>query len=157
METLARKHPEHRALIEAYDQRWPEMLGGAIDGTVEILDELRVSGLRLAALSNWSAAKFPIALERYEFLGWFETIVVSGEVGIAKPDPRIFQLMLDRTGLEPAATLFVDDVQANLAVAAALDLRTQLFRDPPALRADLTALGLLRGGSTVSSPRPPGR
>lgn len=157
VETLARKHPEHRALIEAYDQRWPEMLGGAIDGTVEILDELRVSGLRLAALSNWSAAKFPIALERYEFLGWFETIVVSGEVGIAKPDPRIFQLMLDRTGLEPAATLFVDDVQANLAVAAALDLRTQLFRDPPALRADLTALGLLRGVSTVSSPRPPGR
>lgn len=151
----AHEHPEHRDLIVAYDERWPEMLGGPIEGTVEILGELRAAAcVRLAALSNWSAEKFPIARERYDFLGWFETIVISGEVGVSKPDPRIYRHLLDRTGFEPTTTLFVDDVAANLAVAADHGLRTHLFRDPPTLRAELEGFGLL---PDVSSPPPPDR
>ena len=146
IETLVRAHPEQRDLIVAYDERWPEMLGGPIEGTVEILralherDERRP---RLAVLSNWSAEKFPVALERYPFLGWFDAIVVSGEVGFSKPDPRIFRHLLAATGFDPATTLFVDDVPDNIAEAAAHGLRTHLFRDPPMLRADLEAMGLL--------------
>lgn len=154
VETLAREHPEQRDLILAYDERWPEMLGGPIEGTVEILAELRTTGVKLAVLSNWSAEKFPVARERYDFLGWFETRVISGEVGVSKPDPRIFRRLLERTGFDPATTLFVDDQPANIAVAAEHGLQTHLFHDPPALRADLEALGLLPG---VSSPRSPGR
>jgi 2-haloacid dehalogenase len=149
VETLSRQHPEHRDLIAAYDARWPEMLGGAIEGTVGILDELHGAGVRLAALSNWSAEKFPVALDRYDFLGWFETIVVSGEVGVAKPDRRIFRHLLDRTGFVPATSLFVDDVAANLAVADQLGFRTYLFRDPPALRSELEGLGLLAEARAV--------
>jgi len=154
VETLVRRHPEHRELIVAYDERWPEMLGGPIDGTVEILGELRGAGLRLAALSNWSAEKFPVARERYDFLGWFEDVVISGEVGIAKPDPRIYRHLLERTGFHPARTLFVDDVAANLAAAAELGMVVRRFTDPGSLRADLRGLGLL---PDVSSPRSPGR
>ena len=141
--TLARRHPNHRALILAYDERWPEMLGGPIQGTVDILRELHAAGTPLAALSNWSAEKFPVALERYDFLGWFDVVVISGEVGISKPDPRIYRHLLERTGFDPLTTLFVDDVPANLAVAAGHGLRTHRFIDPPTLRVALEALELL--------------
>lgn len=154
VELLARRHPEQRDLIVAYDERWPEMLGGPIQGTVEIVRELLASGVGLAVLSNWSAEKFPVARERYAFLDWFETLVISGEVGVSKPDPRIYRYLLDRTGFDPATTLFVDDQPANLVVAAAHGLRTHQFRDAPTLRADLVSLGLL---PEVSSPPPPGR
>ena len=153
VEALAREHPEQRDLILAYDDRWPEMLGGPIEGTVDIVAELRdTGGLGLAVLSNWSAEKFPVALERYAFLGWFDTLVISGEVGVSKPDSRIYRHLLDRTGFEPASTLFIDDVEANVAVAAEHGMRTHRFRDPVGLRADLASLGLLPGVS--SRPRP---
>ncbi len=154
VETLVGQHPEHRDLIVAYDERWPEMLGGAIDGTVDIVGELRGTGLGLAVLSNWSAEKFPVARARYDFLGWFDALVISGEVGVSKPDPRIYRYLLERTGFTPARTLFVDDVAANVAVAAGHGMRTHLFRDPPTLRAELQELGLL---PSVRSQRPPGR
>ncbi len=153
VEALAQEHPEQRDLIVAYDERWPEMLGGPIDGTVAILDELRAAGLRLAVLSNWSAEKFPIARERYEFLGWFETLVISGEAGVSKPDPRIYRYLLERTRFDPATTLFIDDQPANVEVAAEHGLRTHLFRDPSMLRADLVRLGLL---PDLSPPPQPG-
>ena len=109
IEILVAEYPEQRELIEAFYGRWTEMLAGEIQETVEVLAELRVTGVRLLALSNWSAEKFPIARERFEFLGWFEGIVVSGEVGLIKPDRRIFELLVERFALEPAETLFVDD------------------------------------------------
>lgn len=142
VEALAREHPEQRDLILAYDERWPEMLGGPIDGTVLILGELRAAGLGLAVLSNWSAQKFPVARERYEFLGWFETVVISGEVGVSKPDPRIYRHLLERTRFDPASTLFIDDQAANLAVAAELGMTALRFEDPETLRRDLRELGL---------------
>jgi 2-haloacid dehalogenase len=153
VDALVAIHPDWRDLIVAYDERWPEMLAGSIDGTVEILADLRREGVRLVALSNWSAEKFPIARQQYEFLGWFETIVVSGEVGMAKPDPRIFRHLLERTGLAPASTVFVDDSPANVAVAAELGMTALLFRDPPRLRRDLRALGLLPLTATSQPPR----
>jgi 2-haloacid dehalogenase len=142
VDALIARHPDRRDLIVAYDERWPEMLGGPIDGTVEVLADLRHIGIRLAALSNWSAEKFPIARERFGFLDWFETVVVSGEVGIAKPDPRIFRHLLELTGLEAASTVYVDDVTANVAVAADLGMMALRFQDPATLRDDLRRLGL---------------
>jgi 2-haloacid dehalogenase len=152
--TLAGEHPEQRDLILAYDERWPEMLGGPIGGTVDIVDDLHAAGIPLAVLSNWSAEKFPVAMERYGFLRRFGTIVISGEVGASKPDPRIYRHLLERTRFDPSSTLFIDDVPANLVVAEAHGMQTHLFRDPPTLRADLERLRLL---SRVSPPRPPGR
>ena len=125
----------------------------------QLLADLRSTGIRLAALSNWSAEKFPIARERYRFLDWFETVVISGEVGIAKPDPRILRHLLERLGLAAEATVYVDDVPANVAVAAELGMTTVRFRDPDTLRDDLRRLGLAVApseGSQATRPvRPP--
>lgn len=143
VEVLSAEFPEHRELIEAYDRRWEESLAGPIHATVEVLADLRGLGYRLAALSNWSAEKFPIARARYDFLGWFETIVISGEVRISKPDPRIYGHLLHVTGFEPARTLFIDDSPANVQAAAELGMKALLFRDPDALRADLARLQVL--------------
>lgn len=147
VETLVAEHPERRELIEAFHLRWPEMLAGEIPGTVDVLSELRDAGIRLVALSNWSAEMFPVARERFDFLSWFEGIVISGEVGVNKPDPRIFAHLIERFGIEPAATLFIDDSPANIDAARALGFRAIQFTDAPELRRELVGLGLLPAAS----------
>ncbi len=141
---LCRRHPEHEALIRAYDERWPEMLNGAFPQTVAILEGLHRRGRRpLYALTNWSAEKFPVARERFAFLDWFDGIVVSGELGLRKPDPRIFRHLLERFALRPAATVFIDDSARNVEAARALGLDAILFTTAAALRAALAERGLL--------------
>ena len=140
---LVARHPDLRPLIEAYDRRWPEMLGGPIDGTVALLGELKAIGRPLYALTNWSAEKFPIARERYGFLGWFQGILVSGEERMKKPDPAIFRLMAARFGLAPGRTVYIDDAPHNVAAADALGFRALRFTGPERLRLDLAELGLI--------------
>ena len=154
VEALVAIHPDWRSHIVAYDERWAETLGGPIEGTVEVLADLRRAGVRLAALTNWSAEKFPIALERYAFLGWFETIVVSGEVGMAKPDPRIFRHLLEETGFAAEATVYIDDVAANVTVAAELGMTALPFTDPATLRDDLRRHGFAIDPSQTAPRRP---
>ena len=155
VDVLVAQHPDRRDLIVAYHERWADMLGGPIEGTVAVLDELRLAGIRVAALSNWSAETFPIAQERYAFLGWFETIVVSGAVGLVKPDLRIYHHLLDVTGFSPASTVFVDDAPANVAAAEQLGMTGLQFHDPETLRRDLRDLGLPIGPTRAGSLRAP--
>lgn len=145
VESLALEHPEQRELIEAYWRRWPETLGAAIEPTVAILAELRQAGVPTYALSNWSAETFPLARPRYPFLDWFEAIVISGEVRVAKPDERIFRHLLERYDLVPEATVFIDDSAANVRAASALGLIAIQFEGAAALRRELAALGLPLG------------
>ena len=147
VEEAAALYPEQRALIEAYHQRWDEMLAGPIAGTVSILAELKEAGCELHALTNWSAEKFPIARERYTFLDWFATILVSGEARLIKPDPRIFQLLLERVGRAADACVYIDDNARNVEAAAALGFEAIHFGSPEQLRDELVGLGLLRGQS----------
>ena len=143
----AARHPGQRALIEAYHQRWDEMLAGPIEGTVAILAELKEAGHELHALTNWSAEKFPIARERYAFLDWFATILVSGEARLIKPDPRIFELLLERVGRAADACIYIDDNLKNVGAADALGFEAIHFQSPEQLRDELIGLGLLRGQS----------
>jgi 2-haloacid dehalogenase len=140
---LVERHPEHAAEIAAYHERWPEMLGGEIPGTVEILAELRAAGVPLYALTNWSAETFLISRDRFEFLDWFDGLVVSGQERVIKPDPRIFRLLLDRFGLDPGATFFADDSEANVAAAREVGFDAVRFTGPEQLRRDLVARGAL--------------
>ncbi|MDH3451713.1 MAG: HAD family phosphatase [Gammaproteobacteria bacterium] len=136
-------HPDRAELIAAWHLRWSETLGGAIEGSVEILAALRARGYRLYALTNWSAETFPVARERFEFLTWFEGIVVSGEVRMTKPDPDIFALALARFELTPSSTLFIDDSSANVATARRLGMHAVQFKDSSQLQAALNGFGLL--------------
>jgi 2-haloacid dehalogenase len=143
VELLVAEHPQRRELIEAFHRRWPEMLAGEIPGTVDVLADLRAAGVRLIALSNWSAETFPVARKRFDFLAWFEGIVISGDVGVNKPDPRIFDHITEQFGIEPSAAVFIDDSSANVDAAKALGFRAIRFTDATALRRELTRLGLL--------------
>ena len=143
---LVERHPVHAAAITAYHERWPEMLGGAVGGTVEVLAELRAAGVPVYALTNWSAETFGIARERFEFLEWFDGVLVSGEERMIKPDPAIFRLLLDRFGLDPGATFYIDDSPANVAAADRLGFDALRFTSPAQLRRDLEARGLLSAG-----------
>jgi 2-haloacid dehalogenase len=143
IEEAVLRHPDQRALIEAYHLRWEEMLAGAIEDTVAILEELRGAGCELHALTNWSAETFPVARARFAFLDHFATILVSGEERLIKPDPRIFALLLERIGHPAQACVFIDDNAHNIAAAAALGLDAIRFEDPPQLRLELVRRGLL--------------
>ena len=136
---LVERYPVHAAAITAYHERWPEMLGGAVGGTVEVLAELRAAGVPVYALTNWSAETFGIARERFEFLEWFDGVLVSGEERMIKPDPAIFRLLLDRFGLDPGATFYIDDSPANVAAADRLGFDALRFTSPAQLRRDLAA------------------
>ncbi len=145
IEVLSAEHPQHRPLISAYRERWDEMLNGPIPGTVDVLAELKDKGVPIYALTNWSAETFPIAKERYEFLGWFRDVLVSGEEKMVKLDPRIYQLLLSRNGLSAGESVFIDDSHKNVAGAQAAGMTALYFQTPEKLRADLAALGLLIG------------
>ena len=139
---LAARHPARRTLIEAFRDRWEETLGGPIAPVVEILEELRGAGVRTFALSNWSRRTFEIAAPRFPFLRGFDEVVISADVGATKPDPRIYRALLERANLDPEATVFIDDGQANVDGALRLGIAGILYTDPPSLRRDLAALRL---------------
>jgi 2-haloacid dehalogenase len=138
-----RLFPQYAALIGRWKEGWQSMLRGAISGSVAILAELRTRGVNLYALTNFSTETWPLARERFEFLSWFEDSVVSGEHGVVKPDPRIFDIAIRRFRLDPPRTVFIDDLAENVAAASASGLRTLHFTGAPRLRADLEELGLL--------------
>ena len=139
---LSAIYPEYREWIAAYIDRWEEMLKGPIEGTVQILRTLKDQGREVHALTNWSAETFPIARQKYDFLGWFEHTVVSGEERVKKPDPRIFEILLERIGRSAHECVFIDDSAANIAAADALGFRTIHFSNPDQLRIDLAAFGV---------------
>lgn len=136
--------PEYASLIAAWHERWEETMLGPITGTVDLLRELRDGETPLYALTNWSHEKFPIARARFDFLSWFDGIVVSGEERVIKPDPRIYQVLFDRYDVDPSDAVFVDDSTANVDAAAELGMTALHFTGSAALRTDLAAAGLVR-------------
>lgn len=140
---LTARFPQHAPLIAAYDERWGEMVSGAVTGSVDILRELVPTGVRLLALTNWSAEKFPIARARFDFLQLFEGIVVSGEECARKPHVKIYEILFERFGVTPQTAVFIDDSAANVATGQRLGLRAIQFAGAEALRAELVALRLL--------------
>jgi 2-haloacid dehalogenase len=149
IEELVVRHPERRDLIEAYWHRWPETLGGVIEPTLAILDELRSTGIRLFALSNWSGETFPRARAQFPWLDWFEGIVISGDERLIKPDPRIFDVLLERYAVTATKAMFVDDNATNVEAARSLGFHAVRFIDAPTLRADLVRFGVLPTDSTA--------
>jgi len=141
---LISQYPQWTSEIEAYYTRWEEMLVGPIDGTVEILRQLKTEGnYRLLALTNWSAETFPIAQKRYDFLEWFEGILVSGQEKLKKPDPAIYQLILKRYKLKSEESIFIDDNLRNIEAARALGIQSIHFATPNRLIEQLSEVGVL--------------
>lgn len=135
--------PEYEEHIRMFYGRWVEMLGGAIEGTVGILESLvNNPNYKVVALTNWSHETFPIALERFDFLNWFEGIIVSGEEKTRKPFREIYELTLDRFNLKAEESVFIDDNLRNIEAAKNLDIKGIHFKNPEQLKNELLDLSI---------------
>jgi 2-haloacid dehalogenase len=135
--------PEHEQWIRAYDTRWPEMVSGPIEGSVEILQELKAKAFPLYAITNFSREKWDIATEIYPFLTLFDGVTVSADVKLLKPDPAIYAHFLKSFSLRAETLLFIDDRRENIEAARDAGFQAVLFTTPEALRQDLRAFGVL--------------
>jgi 2-haloacid dehalogenase len=140
---LSRRFPQHRELIAAYHERWEESIKGPIQGTIDLLGALEQAGHPLYGLSNWSAETFARVRPRYPFFERFDAIVISGDVGLVKPDPAIFERLLARVARKAEDCVFIDDGRDNIAAARRLGFRTIRFEGAEQLAAELRRLGLL--------------
>lgn len=101
----------------------------AIPETAALIADLKRAGYRLYVLSNMSR-EFIDFLRRAEVYALFDGETVSCEEGVIKPEPRIYEILLDRYGLDPRETLFIDDRRSNLEAAASFGIATFHFREP---------------------------
>lgn len=137
--------PDFKVQIEAYHDRWIEMISGPISESVELLERLYAKGVPLFALTNWSAQTFRLIRQdpEFEFLNRFRSIIVSGEIKLVKPDPAIFEYTLGLMAAEPQDCLFIDDNPANCASASAMGIVVHQFVQASDLAVDLKRHGLL--------------
>ncbi|MDG1053267.1 MAG: HAD family phosphatase [Flavobacteriaceae bacterium] len=143
-EELVALFPQYEDWIRQYYGRWEEMLGDANQGTVQLLKQCVDSPeLKVLALTNWSAETFPVALKKFDFLQWFEGIVVSGEEMTRKPFPEIYHTTLKRFEIKAEESLFIDDNLRNIEAAAALGIQCIHFISPQQLEKKLKELKLL--------------
>lgn len=139
---LVTRFPEWEPEVRDFYGRWEEMLGGPIDDVVEILRQLKAGKHRLYALTNWSAETFPIALGKYEFLHWFDGVVVSGVEKTRKPFDDFFKILFDRYAVQPESAFFVDDNLRNVQAAQRLGMHAVQFTSAQQLRHDLGEAGV---------------
>lgn len=139
---LSRQFPHYSHLIQAYLDDWIYSVVGPISGTVSILKRLKQAGYPLYGLSNWSAETFPHARAKYDFFDLFDGIILSGDVGLVKPDPQIYQITLNRIGRLARECIFIDDAVPNIEQAQKLGFVTILFEAPRQLEASLRDLGI---------------
>jgi 2-haloacid dehalogenase len=131
---LSAEYPEHAALIRAYWDRWPEMLGGLVPGSADLLNDLAANGRDLFAITNFNGEVWPLTQSMYPELSCFKDVIVSSVAKVIKPDPEIFALALRQFGVAAADCLFIDDVAANVDGARAAGLAAVQFTSAPALR-----------------------
>lgn len=133
--------PEHEALIKMYYGRWEEMLGFAHDDTLALLKSLSTnSNYRVLALTNWSGETWPKAIAKFPWLQWFEGILVSGDEGMRKPFPEIYELMLSRYEIDREKAVFIDDSLANIDGCEAVGIKGIHFKGAAQLKIDLQTL-----------------
>lgn len=119
--------PEWEKEIRMYWERWEDMIGGAVEGMQDWICELKKAGYKAYGLSNWSAETFPLVKEKFPVFKMMDGIVISGEELIAKPDYRIYQILLNRYNLQANECVFVDDKQSNIDAAKELGIHGITF------------------------------
>lgn len=143
-EELVAKHPEYENEVRAYYGRWEEMLGGPLQHTVEILRSIKeTDNYNLYALTNWSAETFPVALDRYDFLKWFDGIVMSGEEKTRKPFADIYHTLLTRFKVNPSEALFIDDSLRNVKGAEEVGIKGIHFQSSQQLFEELQQMNIV--------------
>jgi 2-haloacid dehalogenase len=140
---LSKQFPHHAHLIQAYHDHWKDSIGISFTGTVEIMKQLKQKGYPLYGLSNWSAETFPYAQEKFDFFDMLDDMVISGQVGFIKPEPEIYELMLEKIGKPAQECLFIDDSLPNIQQAQKMGFATVHFESPEQLAGELRSMGIL--------------
>jgi 2-haloacid dehalogenase len=140
---LSAAFPQYRELIHAYDDRYLESIGGAFQPVVELVRKLKKASLPLYVLSNWPTEKFALVRPQYEFFNWFDDMIISGEVGMIKPDHDIFELLLQRIGRSAEECVFIDDHAPNITAAGEIGFQTILFESASQLETELKKMKIL--------------
>lgn len=140
---LIADHPDKADLIRAFRTHWREMVPAAIDGSVGLMRQLIANGMDVTLLTNFASDTFREAQTMFPFLREPRGVTVSGDVKVIKPDPEIYRIHTQTFGLEPAATLFIDDSDANVKAAQAFGWQAVLFTGPDQLRSVLQRLGII--------------
>ena len=135
--------PHYARELRLFDARWMETLGGAIEENVALLQRLKAGGARVHALSNFAHEKFALACAEFPFLTEFDVAVISGRERVAKPDRRIFEILVERVGLPPSELLFVDDSPKNVDAARAFGIETLHYTPGLDLAREFAARGLI--------------
>lgn len=145
----AEDHPDFRDDIRLWHDRWIEMASPAIDQSVQALRALRTNGVPVFALSNFGIGTFAVAQKHYDFLSEFDRPYISGHMGVIKPDPTIYQMLEDDSGVAPGALLFADDRADNIAMARSRGWQTHLFDGPGPWVNRLITEGLINKGQVT--------
>lgn len=140
---LQEHHPEHVELISAWWDRWDEMVPTAVPGMPDLVTKLRSAGTPVYVLTNCSTETYPRVVERFPFVAAVDGVLVSGEHGVAKPDPAIYALAARRFGFEPGECVFVDDMPVNVEAARSAGWEGVVFSTADSLESELVRLGLL--------------
>jgi HAD superfamily hydrolase (TIGR01509 family) len=139
---LIGQHPQHEAMIRAFRRHWHDMVPGLVEGTPAVLADLLKAGHDVTALTNFAEDTLAEAAVRFPELKSFRGLTVSGAVRLAKPDPAIFRRHAADFALEPGATLFFDDVPANVEAARGAGWKAEIFTGADRMRADLQRHGV---------------
>jgi len=139
---LDREHPQWSRHGRAYVDHFASSLVGENGDVVALVRELHESGIPQVGLTNFSAELWPQAPARFDFLGLFDDVVVSGLAGVAKPDPESYRLAAARCGLPVETLVFVDDKAANVTAAEQIGMTGVVFTDAAGVRSAFRALGL---------------
>lgn len=136
--------PADRELLAAYPARFGATVTELIEGSWALIDRLREKGFAIHAITNWSDETWPQGLAAHPRLGsTFGTVVVSGEIGMVKPDPAIFQYFCKRARLAAEECLFIDDKPENVAAAQSIGMAGEVFTSPENLEAALIQRAIL--------------
>lgn len=139
----AAKHPDYRAEIEMWHDRWIEMAQPVIPHSVHLMKQLQARGVPVFSLSNFGVGSYDFAATKYDFLNDFDRDFVSGRLQVIKPDSRIYEIVEQQSGIAPGALLFADDRSDNIAAADARGWQTHLFTGPQGWADRLVQAGLL--------------
>ncbi|MEO0816329.1 MAG: HAD family phosphatase [Pseudomonadota bacterium] len=136
--------PDYADHIAAWRGEWLDMFHGYVPGTPQIIAELEASRVPLFGLSNLPAELASETFDAFPIIKVLRDVVVSGEEGMVKPDPRIYDVALARMGNpDPSSVFFIDDRDDNIDAARAKGMDGHVFDGADGLRDALIAKGLL--------------
>ncbi|NLS02663.1 HAD family phosphatase [Rhizobium sp. P32RR-XVIII] len=139
---LIQTHPTREEHIRAFRKYWHEMVPHAYEDSVAIMEGLIAKGRDVTMLTNFASDTFREAQVRFPFLTKPRGVTVSGDVRLIKPDVAIYETHAKSFGLEPAATIFIDDSLPNVEGAKAAGWQAVHFTGAAKLRSDLATYGV---------------